>query len=150
MPTAAAAAPVSWKSMFAAALMAGVAFVALSIPRFVAVEVVELRLAASRQRSIVAVMRIKPVVHVPIEPARPVEPGTGAKKHPAIKPIRTVVAISGAVIRRIVEVPIRAHRSYANADADLSRRLGCRAQQSRCQSRERKNFSVEHDFSFTC
>ena len=127
VPTTAAAAAVSGKGVLATRIMAGVAFVALSIPRFVAVEVVELRLAPSRQRSIVAVMRVKPVVHVPIESVRSVEPGTGSKKHPAIKPIRPIVAIGGAVIGRIVEVPIRAHRSHPNADADLCRRQGCRA-----------------------
>jgi hypothetical protein len=124
--------------------------VTLSVSRLVSVEVVEPLLPSSRQRSIVAVMWVKPVVHVPIEPARPVEPGAGSKKHPASKPIRPIVAVGGTVVRRIVEVPIRADRSHSNADADLCRRQRCRAQQSSCQNRERKNFSVEHDFSFTC
>jgi hypothetical protein len=114
--------------------MAGVAYVAFSVPRLVSVEVVELRLPAPWQRSIVAVVRVKAVVDVPVKALAPVEPGSSSKKHPAHKPIGPIVAIGSTVIWLIVEVPIGAHRSHSNFDCNLSSLQGCAAQQGSRQN----------------
>ena len=99
-------------AVFAARTVACVAYVALPIPRLVCVEVVELLRAASRQRSMVAMPRIEPVVHMPIEPMRPMEPRPRSDKDASIEPVRPIVAVRSAVIRSVVEVPIRAIRRH--------------------------------------
>jgi hypothetical protein len=122
--------PISGESVFGAPFMATVAYMALSIPRFVCVEVVEPLLAMSRQGSSVTVMRIVAVVYMAVKAVRSVEPGTCSEKHAANKPIRPIVAVGSTVIGRIVEISIRADGgwSYVYADANLGRRQGCTAQ----------------------
>jgi hypothetical protein len=117
--TAMAATSISRKRVFTTRIMAGVSYVALSIAGLVAVKVVELRLPAPGYRSAVSVMWVKAVVNVAIKPARAVEPRTSSKEDPAHKPIGPIVTIGCAVVRLVVEVPIRANRSHANTDSDL-------------------------------
>ena len=119
--------PKSGKGVFCAPIMAGVAYVALPIPRLVCVEVVERPLSTPRQRPIVTVMRVKAVVNVAVKAARAVKPGTSSKKHPANKPIGPIVAIGRTVIRGVVEVPIRANWSHSNVDGNLGWPHGCTA-----------------------
>jgi hypothetical protein len=110
--------------MFGTTIMARVADVTLPIAGLVCVEVVELLLPAPRQRSTVTVMRIIAVVDVAVESVRAVKPGACSNKHPAGKPIGPIVAVGGAVIWRIVEVPVRAHRRHSNVDGNLGWRDG--------------------------
>jgi hypothetical protein len=91
------------------------------------VKVIELLFSASWHRSAVSVMGVKAVVNVAIKAARAVKPGTCSKEDSANKPIGTVVAIRGAVVRLVVEVPIGAHGSRSNFDTDLRRPEGCTA-----------------------
>ena len=86
------------------------------IARFIALEVVELLRSASRQRPMIPIVRVKPVVDMTMETSRPMEPRPSAEEHPAGKPIRPIVAIRCAIIRRIVKVPVRT--SWLNADPD--------------------------------
>jgi hypothetical protein len=51
-------------------------------------------------------MRIEAVIHVAMETRRAVEPRAYTDKYTAIKPIRPVVPIWSAVIRRVIEIPI--------------------------------------------
>jgi hypothetical protein len=113
-------AAVSGERMFTARIMAGVAYVALSVTRFVSVEVVEPLFAAPRQGAMVTIMGVEAIIHVAVKAVRTVEPGASAKKHASNEPIRSVVAIGGAVIRRVVEVPIGAGGLHSNADCNLS------------------------------
>jgi hypothetical protein len=133
-PFAAAAAPISGKGVLAGRIMAGVAYMALSIPRLVPVEVVERFRTALRQRSMVTLARVVAVVDVAVKAARAVKPGAGSKKHPANKPIGTIVAIGSTVIWLIVEVPIGAHRRHSDADGNLRRPQGYTAQQGNCEN----------------
>jgi hypothetical protein len=109
--------------------MARVAYVASPIPRLVSVEVVEALGSAVRQRSSVTVMRIKTVVDMAIKAVMAVKPGAGSKKHPANKPIGSIVAVRSTVIGRIVEVSVRTHGSRPDvyADGNLGWRHGCTA-----------------------
>ena len=86
------------------------------IARFIALEVVELLRPTPRQRPMIAIMWVKPVVDMPMETSRPMEPRPSPKEHPAGKPIRPIIPIRRAIIRRIVKVSVRT--SWLNADPD--------------------------------
>jgi hypothetical protein len=115
--------------VFIRRVVTGVAYMALSIPRLVPVEVVERLRTALRQRSMVTVARIKAVVHVAKKAVGAVKPGASPDKHPANKPIGPIVAVGSTVVRLIVEVPIRAHggRPNVHGDGNLGWRQGCTA-----------------------
>ena len=100
---------------------------ALPIPRLVGVKVVELLLAAPRQRSGVTVMRIIAIVDVTIEAAVAAIPGAGSNENTAIKPIGPIVTIGRTVIRRIIKVTVRAPRRWPDIDRNLGRCCGCAA-----------------------
>ena len=124
----------SGEGVFSAAIVATGSYVAFPIARFVCVEVVELPFSTARQGSIVAMMRVKAVVDVAVEPVRAVKPRTSAKKHPANKPVGPIVAIGGAVIWGIVKVPIRANGSHSDFDGNLGRPQGCTTKQCNGES----------------
>src|SRR5580698_8381284 len=98
--------------MFAACFMWGSAHIAATIARFVGVEVVEAFLSASRQRTVVTVVRIKTIVHMAVEAGMPMEPGSGPNKHPADKPVGAIVAVGRAIVGGIVKVTVRANGSH--------------------------------------
>ncbi len=86
---------------------------------FIALEMVERLSAASRQRPVVPMVRVETVVHMADKPARPMEPRPGSNEDAAGKPVRPIVPIRRAIVRRIVKVSIRTHRRNANAYRDL-------------------------------
>src|SRR6185437_845463 len=107
--------------------MAATAFMAVAVTQVIAVEVMEVAvvvkvLIVARIGSVIAVPRIKAVVHMAVEIAAAVVPGTGADKHAVREPLRTVVAVRSAAIGRIVVVTIGADGRGTNlyAEADLS------------------------------
>ena len=57
----------------------------------------------------IAMMRIIAIVDVTVEMRRSVEPWSGTHKYAAYEPIRTVVAIRGAAIWRVVEISVRTY-----------------------------------------
>jgi len=128
-PAVATAASISGQGVFAATVMAGVAYVPAPVPRLIAVEVVELHCSAFRHRPSVSVVRVIAVVHVAIESATAVKPWTGSQEHSTSKPVGPVVPVRGAIVGCIVEIPIRAYRRHSNFDANLSRPLGWNAEQ---------------------
>jgi hypothetical protein len=134
--------------MFSLRFVAGIAYVASPIPRFVSLEVVEALRTALRQRSSVSVMRIKAVVDMAEKAVRAVKPGASSKKHPANKPIGPIVAIRSTVVRGIIEVSIGAHGSHSDvyADGNLGWRHWYTAQKRGCESCESKHVDFEHDF----
>jgi hypothetical protein len=109
------------QGVFAPGVMIAFDDVAFSISRLVAVEVVVGVISARRHRSFVTMTRIKSVIDMAGEMRRAVEPGASSNKHTADKPIRPVVTVGRAVIRRVVEVTIGAHgrRTNSNVDGDL-------------------------------
>jgi hypothetical protein len=104
--------------MFTPGFMGSRADVTSPIPRFVPLEVIEAPSPAVRQRSNVAMVRIKAVVDVAIEAVRAVKPGAGSEEEAANKPIGPIITVRSTVIGGIVEVPIRAHRSWPDVYAD--------------------------------
>jgi hypothetical protein len=121
--------PISGERVFVPRIMAGLAHVTSPIARLVSLEVVEALRPMVRQRSNVAVVRIKAVIDMAVKAVRPVKPGASSKKHSAHKPIGPVVAVGSTIIRGIVEVPVRAHgsRSDVYADRNLGWRHRCTA-----------------------
>jgi hypothetical protein len=79
--------------MFTPRVVAGIAYVALTVARFVALEVVERLRPAFRHRSSVTMLRIVAVVDVAVKAARTMKPWTGSDEQPASKPVRTIVAV---------------------------------------------------------
>jgi hypothetical protein len=130
--------------------MASVANVASAIPRLVSLEVVEALRPALWQRSNVSVMRIKAVVNMAVKAVTAVKPGASSNKYPANKPIGPIVSVRSAVIRGIVEVPVRAYGSHSDiyADGNLGRRHRYTAQKPSHESCESKRTDFEHNLSF--
>jgi len=79
--------------MFAAPIMTGIAYVALSVPRLVCLEMVERPRPALRVGSAVAVARIVAVVDMAIKPTAAVIPGASPDEYAPKEPIRPIVAI---------------------------------------------------------
>src|ERR1700735_687560 len=129
-------APLKSGTVFTARIVACVSYMALPIPRLVALEVREGMRTALRHRSHIAVMGIVAVIHVAVETMISMEPGTGADEYPASKPIRPIVDIGSAAIRGIVEVPLRAHGSDSNVNRNLGWCYGHAAHQRNSESRD--------------
>ena len=118
---------VTGQRVLAATFVARIAYVPVTVSAFIAMKMIELLVTPTGQGSVVTVTRVIPVVDVAVESLVAVEPGTSPDKHSARKPIRPVIAIRGAVIRRIVKIPIRTWRRNTDVDRNLRRRSGCTA-----------------------
>jgi hypothetical protein len=140
---------ITGQGVFTAAIMAGVAEVASSIPRLISMEMIELLRPALRQRPMVAVVGIVAVIYVAVKTVRAVEPGPGSNKYTAREPVRSIVAIGGAVVGSVIKVPIRAYgrAAHPNPNGDLGRTHGNTTYQSNCESRESKGFTFGHKYS---
>lgn len=92
-------------------------------------------LAARGEGTAVSEMRIVVMVDVAMKSHRAAEPWPGAIKHASAEPLRTVVAEGRALIGRVIEEAIGAHRRHSNADADLRGRTRI----GTCQTNECKN-----------
>jgi hypothetical protein len=149
MAAAVRTATISGEGVFSVRIVAGVADVASAITGLVSLEVVEALRPALRQRSNVTVVRIKAIVDVAPEAVRSVKPGAGSDKHAANKPIRPVITVRSAVIRGIVEVPVRADgsRSDVYADRNLGSRHRRTAEKASNENCESKHTDFEHDSS---
>jgi len=67
----------------------------------------------------IPVVPIKVVIHVAPEPLATVVPGTGAYEDSAWKPLGSIVAVRRAIVWRVVEVPVGAHRWWSDLHCDL-------------------------------
>ena len=105
--------------MFPARVVIGGADVALSVTRFVAVEVVEGLGAALGERAGVSVMGVVAIVNVTVPAVGAVEPGTGSVEDSADKPIGAVVAVGRAGIGSVVEVSVGADGLDTDLNGDL-------------------------------
>jgi hypothetical protein len=108
-------------------------------------EIVGRALTTIRYMAVIAMPRIEPVVDRSMEVSRSVEPTARADKDAAPKPLRPIVAIGCAVIRRIVVIAIWAMRLHANSDVDLGFCLGSACQKKRRDARERKKLETVHE-----
>jgi hypothetical protein len=108
--------------------VAATTYVAASIAHFISPEVGDPSWALCRRGSFaaiwqttsVAALRIETVVYVTVKIVTAVKPWTCTNENTSCKPFRAVVAVGSAGIWRVVVVTIRAIRSDADADDDLS------------------------------
>ena len=119
-----AAAAVPGKGMFTASVVSSRAYVALAVAGFISLEVIEAGGTALGEGAVVAVTGIEAVIYVSVEAGVAMEPWAGADEDSANEPVGAVIAVRCAVIRRIVEVSVRAHRSDADVDGNLGRSAG--------------------------
>src|ERR1700691_1470654 len=91
------AASIAREGMLIARIVTGGAYVTSSIPRLIAMEMVEGLFPVTGQRPVITVMRVVAVIDVAVEPMRTVEPGSSSQKHSADKPVRPVIAVWSAV-----------------------------------------------------
>jgi hypothetical protein len=133
-------------AVFPASIVAWVSYVAHPIAPLVGVEVIERLRTALRQRSHVAMMRIIAIIHMAIPTMSPMEPRARSDEHPASEPIRPIVAIRSTVIRRIIKVPIGAHRRRSNTDGNLGRYHGYTTHQRNRENRVSKPLPSGHKF----
>jgi hypothetical protein len=108
-------------AVFVGGFVSRLTYVAVSIPGFITLEMRKRLRTASRHRAVISIVWIVAIVYVSIKSMRTMEPRACANKDSARKPVRSVVAIRSAIIRRVVEISIGAYRS--NTDADCN--LGC-------------------------
>jgi len=80
-------------------------------------------LTARRETTVVSLPVIQVVIHMPVKMVRTVEPGTRSNKHSARIPLRPIIPIRSAVIRRSLVISIRTNRRFANLHSNLSRSL---------------------------
>lgn len=123
--------------------------VTFSVPsmKVIAMEIMEVMVMVevdivTREGAMVAVARIEVVVHRAVETGPAVVPGTRADEDTAVKPVRTVIPVRRAVVRRIAVIPIRTRRGGTDVDAkrNLSRRLhGSGKGKGRCGCRRNKS-----------
>jgi hypothetical protein len=147
------AATISGERVFGASVMGRVAYIASSISRLVGLEMIEALCPAFRHRSRITVMWIKAVVDVAVKAVRAVEPRAGSEKHPADKPIWPVISVRSAIVRGVVEIPVRTHGSHSDVYSDGNLGL-CRrytAQKASYKNCESKRTDFDHGFSpFDC
>lgn len=78
-------------------------------------------LTAPREGAAIAVVRVEIVVDVAVKSDWTVEPGSGAEEYSTHEPLRAVIAEGRALIRRVVEVAVRADwlGAYLHVNTDL-------------------------------
>jgi hypothetical protein len=116
MTRTAAASTLKTGAAFPACIVASIPYMAPSIPRLIAMEVVESSLTTIGKRSRITMTRIEAVIDVTEEPARTVEPRTRSKKDSPDEPIGPIVAIGSATIWCIVKVPVWANWRQTDID----------------------------------
>jgi len=99
--------------------MCCMAHIPVSIARFIALKMRKCMCVTVRQRAMISMTWIVPVIYVSIKTMRTMEPRAGANKDSARKPVRSVVAIGSAIIRRVVEISVRTYRRNADANGNL-------------------------------
>jgi hypothetical protein len=84
-----------------------------------------------RPAPVVSVLRMEVVIDVAARSFRSVEPWACSNKDAAAKPLRAVIAVRGAIVRRDVIVAIGTIRGF-NIDAYLSLRFGSACREADC------------------
>jgi hypothetical protein len=107
-------------AVFSVAIMACIPHMALPVPRFIRLEMIEGTISTRRQRTSVPAMRIITVIDVAIKASGAAKPGSRSNEYAAVEPVWPVVTVRRAVIRRIIVVPVRTPRFHPYAYRDLA------------------------------
>ena len=94
-------------------------------------------LATGWKLAMVALAIVEMMIDVSVETIRPVIPGSGPDEDTAREPLRSIVPIRSASVRRSLIVPIRTNGRRSNADRNLSDR-GVRGSHEEADSNSRK------------
>jgi len=94
-------------------------------------------LTTRRVRPMVALAIVEMVIDVSVEVIRPMKPRSCADEDPAREPLRAIVAVRSAVVRRNLVIPVRAHRGGANFDCNLCGRAMAGSSEQHGGSREK-------------
>ena len=112
--------------------------VSSAIPELISSEAVDITAmvvawrASAREAAAITITRIIAAIHVAAEARRASVPRASAKKGAVVEPLRTVVTIRRAVIRRVIVISVRTYwcgPTHAEPERNLRLRLGCRSQQ---------------------
>jgi hypothetical protein len=76
-------------------------------------------LTARREPTVVSLTEIVVMIDMPIEMLRPMKPGSSTDEYTALEPLRAIITIRGAVVRRYFIVPIRTNRWGTNTYRNL-------------------------------
>jgi hypothetical protein len=123
--------------------------VAPPIAHLVSVEMIKRLVSTVRMWTSVTVMRIEAVIDVSLEVMWAVKPRAGSDEYTAVKPLRAVVSIWRAIVRREIVVAVRATRFWSDIDRDLRVCRARNAQQNDTQCRKRNKFQKSHKFLLT-
>jgi len=103
---------------------------------------------ARRQRPMVPLAVVETMIDMSIEMSGTMEPRSRADKDSARKPLRTVVPVRRAVVRRHFVIPVRANRRSADRNRNLSRRTRtCGEKQAHNNRRQSYCFQSSHSFT---
>jgi hypothetical protein len=91
--------------------------------------------AARWERPVVALAIVELMIDVAVEVIRPVIPRASADEDAAGKPLRPIIAIRSAVVRRCLVITVGAHRRYSDADTNLCMRFISGSKQKACSNR---------------
>jgi hypothetical protein len=75
------------------------------------------------ERAVVSLAIVEVMVHVPVEVLRSMEPGSGTDEYATREPLRAIVTIGRAIIRRSLVISVRTNRRFSDADCNLCIRL---------------------------
>jgi hypothetical protein len=76
-------------------------------------------LAARWHGPLIALTIVEMMIDVSVEMACPVIPRSRSNKYAARKPLRPIITVRGAVIRRLFVISVRANRRLSNANRNL-------------------------------
>ena len=105
-------------------------------------------LTPRRIRSMIALPVVKMMVYMTVEMIGAMKPRSGSNKHTARKPLRTVISVRRAVVRRSFIVAVRAYRRRTDLNGNLCM---CRSlirdgkKQAGRKSRQTKTFQHSHN-----
>jgi hypothetical protein len=107
--------------------------------------------AALGEAAAIAFSIVKVMIDVSVKVVCPVVPGSRSNEYAPCKPLRSIVTVRSAVVRRSLVVSIRTDRRYSNIDRDLGGCLICGGQKkASCKGRQAKYLYRFHSFTFRC
>lgn len=108
-------------------------------------------LSTRRKRAVIAMAEIIVMIDVSIEMFRSVEPGSSADKDAARKPLRAIIAVRRAIVRRYFVVSVGADwwGSDFDSNPNLSWRSGGCRQHSPGSDRQNREISQQFHFFLT-
>jgi hypothetical protein len=106
-------------------------------------------LAASWEAAVIALAVVEMVIHMAVKMPAPMKPRPRADKDTAGEPLRSVVPVRCALVRRSFVVTIGTFRLRADFHCYLRRRLGRRCQEQTGRNRHSRNKLPNlHSFPF--